>query len=78
MRILLSGSDAARALGQASLSPMLEGDGSISARDVAVSPLIAYVIPISGQAVEGLFRGTPVCSASLRYIKKKKFKLCNN
>ena len=36
----LSGSDAARALGQASLSPMLEGEGSFPVRDVAFSPLI--------------------------------------
>ena len=36
----LSGSDAARALGQASLSPMLEGGGSIPIQDVGFSPLI--------------------------------------
>ena len=33
----LSGSDAARALGEASLSPMLEGEGSIPAQDVGLS-----------------------------------------
>ena len=36
----LVGQDAARVLGQASLSPMLEGEGSIPVRDVGFSPLI--------------------------------------
>ena len=36
----LSGSDAVRALGQVSLSPMLEDEGSIPIRDIRFSPLI--------------------------------------
>ena len=36
----LVGQGAARVLGQASLSPMLEGEGSIPVRDVGFSPLI--------------------------------------
>ena len=36
----LSGSDAASSLGQVSLSPMLEGEGSIPVRDIGFSPLI--------------------------------------
>ena len=36
----LVGQDAAHVLGQASLSPMLEGEGSIPVRDVGFSPLI--------------------------------------
>ena len=52
----LSGSDAARALGQASLSPMLKGSGSIPVRNVGFSPLNNYVLLISGQAVGGFLR----------------------
>ena len=36
----LVGQDAARILGQASLSPMLEGEDLIPVRDVGFSPLI--------------------------------------
>ena len=36
----LVGQDAARVLGQVSLSPMLEGEGSIPVRDVGFSPVI--------------------------------------
>ena len=39
----LVGQDAARVLGQASLSPMLEGEGSIPVRDVGFSPLICDI-----------------------------------
>ena len=35
---------------------MLEGEGSCPVRDVEFSPLINYVIPISGQAVGGFLR----------------------
>ena len=48
------GQDAARALGQASLSPMLEGEGSIPVRDVGFSPLI--IINMSNR-LAGVFSG---------------------
>ena len=52
----LSGSGAAHALGQTSLSPMLEGDASIPIKNFEFSPLICDVIPISGQALGGFLR----------------------
>ena len=56
----------AHTLGQASLSPVLEGEGSSSVRDVGFSPL--YVIPISGQRFSP---DTLVCSPSLKYLQNK-------
>ena len=60
----LSGSDAARALDQASLSPMLEDEGWIFFSN-------NYVIAISGQAIGFFPLGTPVCSPSLTYLQNK-------
>ena len=67
----LCGSNAARALGQVSLSRMFEGEGSIPVRDIGFSPLLLILIPISGQAVGGISPGTPVCSPSLGYLQNK-------
>ena len=65
----LSGSDAAHVLGQASLSPMLEGEGSIPIRDVGFSQLMRDTDKWAG--CRGFFQGTPVCSPSLRYLQNK-------
>ena len=68
---LISGSDAACALGQASLSPMLEGEGSIPVQNIIFSPLVSDIG--RGQAVWDcrFSPGTPVCSASLSYLQNK-------
>ena len=66
----LSEPDTAHALGQASLSPILEGEGSIPIRDIGFSPHICDTDSvISGQAVGGFSPGTPVCSPGLGYLQ---------
>ena len=63
------GQDAARALGQASFSPMLEGECSIPVRDVGFSPLLCDTDLRAG--CRGVSPGTPVCSLSLGYLQNK-------
>ena len=66
------GIDAARVLGQASLSPMLEGEGSSPVRDFGLSPpIICDTDWLAGCL--GFSLGYPVCSPSLRYLKNKNY-----
>ena len=65
-----------RALGQASLSPMLEGEGSIPVRDAGFSSVICSTN--SREGCRAFPPGTPVCSPSLEYLQNKTSKFCTS
>ena len=68
-----------RALGPASLSPMLEGEGSNPDQDDGLSPVKMYVIPMSGRVVGGFLRVLRFASPQSGTFKIKiDSKFCNS